>query len=177
MRNDHLQSHREAFMEHYERYSDDIFRFCMIKTRNRDQALDTTQEAFMKFWEYLRSDTEIEHYRALLYRIARNLIIDQYRKKKDVLVEHYFDDTLQEELSFEPQSQMEDAIDGELALNLLHELPPLTQEIITLRFLSHLDIKEIASVIDKKPNTVSVYLHRGLKKLKSLLETYERQQD
>lgn len=174
MRNEYLQQHTEVFMEYHERYNDDIFRYCMVKTGHREHALDITQETFMKFWKYLRKGTDIDNPRALLYRIARNLIIDGYRKKQDVLVEHYHDDALQEELTHNPVQQMEDHIDGQYVISLLHNLPPLTQEIVTLRFLNHMSVSEIASVVKRKPTTVSVYLHRGLKKLSELISTYEQ---
>jgi RNA polymerase sigma-70 factor (ECF subfamily) len=160
-------------MEYHEKYSNDIFRFCMVKTKNRDQALDMTQEAFMKFWEYLARSTEIDNPRALLYRIANNLIIDSYRKKKDVLVEDYSAQPLQQELVNDPRSRMENKIDGEFAIELLHELPELTREIITLKFLDNLSVSEIATIVDRDSKTVSVYLHRGLKKLNEILESYE----
>lgn len=174
MRNKYSQQHTEAFIEYHERYQDDIFRFCMVKTGNRNQALDITQESFMKFWEYLSDGNDIDNPRALLYRIARNLIIDNYRKKQDVLVEHYHDDALQEELTYDPVQQLEDHIDGEYVLKVLNKLPELTREIITLRFLNQMSVSEIASIVDQKPKTVSVYLHRGLKKLSSIITNYEK---
>jgi RNA polymerase sigma-70 factor (ECF subfamily) len=172
MRNDHLQSHNEAFMQYYEKYADDIFRFCMVKTSNRDQALDLTQETFMKFWEYLVDGNDVSNHRALLYRIANNLVIDSYRKKKDVLVEKYTDTPLQEELTDEPQKRMEDMIDGERAVLLLHHLPETTREILTLRFLDDLSVSEIASIVNRDSKTVSVYLHRGIKKLQEILNNH-----
>lgn len=167
MRNDHLQSHNEAFIDYYEKFGDDIFRFCMVKTSNRDNSLDITQETFMKFWSYLVSDDDIANHRALLYRIANNLIIDGYRKKKDVLLESYHD-----ELVDDPQQRMEDVIDGEKALTLLKKLPESTREIVSLRFVDDLSVSEIANIVNKDSKTVSVYLHRGLKKLNELITNY-----
>lgn len=173
MRNDHLQSHTESFIEYHERYSDDIFRFCMVKTRDRDQALDHTQETFLKFWEYMSKGKEIENPRALLYRIANNLVIDKYRKKKDVLVEDYTPTPLQQELVDNPQQRMEDIIDGEQAIELLNELPDLIREIVTLKFIDDLSVSEIATIVDRDSKTVSVYLHRGIKKLQEIIKSYE----
>jgi RNA polymerase sigma-70 factor (ECF subfamily) len=144
----------------------------MVKTSNRDQALDLTQETFMKFWEYLVDGNDVSNHRALLYRIANNLVIDSYRKKKDVLVEKYTDTPLQEELTDEPQKRMEDMIDGERAVLLLHHLPETTREILTLRFLDDLSVSEIASIVNRDSKTVSVYLHRGIKKLQEILNNH-----
>ena len=155
MKNDYLQLYSQSFEEYYERYYNDIFRFIMVKTRNRDKALDITQETFVKFWEYLKAGNEISNHRALLYRITRNVIIDNYRKKKDVLIPDYSEiDALSN--SFNPEQQMSDHIDGEYALKLLQKLPELTREIVSLRFLQDLSINEIASIVDRDPKTVSV---------------------
>ena len=161
-------------MEFHDKHSDDIFRFCMVKTKDRDLSLDITQETFMKFWEYLVRDTDIDNHRALLYRIANNLVIDRYRKKKDYLVEDYSAGPLEQELRNDPRERMENKLDGAHAITLLHELPDIMREIITLKFIDDLSISEIATVVDRDSKTVSVYLHRGLKKLQEIIESYEQ---
>ena len=42
---------QQKFLEAYDTYNDDIFRFCIVKVRNRDIALDITQDTFTKTWE------------------------------------------------------------------------------------------------------------------------------
>jgi len=171
---DNKQLHTEQFMEYYDKYSDDIFRFCMTKTKDRSLSLDITQDTFMKFWEYIIKGTDIQKERPLLYRIASNLIIDSYRKKKDILVEDFTAGSYNDHLHDNQQERMENKIDGEKAITLLHILPESTREIINLRFIHDFSITEIATTIGKDPKTVSVYLHRGLKKLKAILEDYEK---
>lgn len=170
---DKQQHYTEQFMEYYERYNDDIFRFCMVKTRDRQTSLDITQDTFMKFWEYIIKDTSIENERPLLYRIANNLIIDFYRKKKAILVEDFTETSYHEELSENPQERLENKIDGEYAITLLHLLPESTREIVSLRFLHDFSIGEIAQTVNKDSKTVSVYLHRGIKQLRKILEEHE----
>lgn len=173
MKNEQTQNYTEEFMEYYEKYSDDIFRFCMVKTSNRSQSLDITQDTFMKFWEYLIKGSDIDNERPLLYRIANNLIIDYYRKKKDILVEDFSEGSYNDYLHDDQREKMENILDGEHAISLLHKLPDSIQEIITLRFIHGFSIKEIALTVEKEPKTVSVYLHRGLKKLRDILNEHE----
>jgi RNA polymerase sigma-70 factor (ECF subfamily) len=173
MKDKRKQKHTDQFLEYYEKYNDDIFRFCMIKTQDRQKSLDITQDTFMKFWEYIIKNTHIENERPLLYRIAHNLIIDFYRKKKDILIEDFSKTSFFEDISENPQQRMEDKIDGEFAITLLQMLPDTISEIIRLRFLHDFSISEIAQTVGKKPKTVSVYLHRGLKQLRKLLDEYE----
>ncbi len=167
------QQKKEQFMEYYEKYHNDIFKFCMIKTRNRATSLDITQDTFMKFWEYLIKKDGIERERPLLYRIANNLIIDFYRKRKEVLVEDFTAGEYEHYVQADNTKRQEDIFDGEKIINLLHKLPPLSREIITLRFINDFSISEIAQTIKKDNKTVSVYLHRGIKQLKEIVKEYE----
>ncbi|MCA9352643.1 RNA polymerase sigma factor [Patescibacteria group bacterium] len=175
MKDEDKQQYTEQFMEYYEKYADDIFRFCMVKTRNRSKSLDITQDTFMKFWEYIIADKDIENERPLLYRIASNLVIDSYRKKKEILVEDFSAGSYHEHLQADYEEGMSNKIDGEKAIGLLHQLPESMQEIINLRFIHDFSITEIGRTLDMDPKTVSVYLHRGLKKLREILEEYEQQ--
>ncbi len=174
MNKEYSQLYNEVFETYYEKHHNDIFRFAVVKTSDRSKALDITQETFVKFWEYLIEGNQIGNHRAFLYRIAHNLIIDGYRKKRDILIPDYteIDEYTH---SFNPQQQMEDHLDGEYAVSLLKKLTPMTREIVTLRFLQDLSVTEIADIVKRDPKTVSVYLHRGIKKLRELLDQHELQ--
>lgn len=157
---------KALFIRAYEDYSDAIFRFTLLKTRNRDLALDITQETFTKTWEYIEADKEIGHMRGFLYQIARNLIIDQHRKKTAYSLESL------KESGFDPETderEHADDFDIEKALSVLDELDPKYRDPITMRYIEDLSIKEIAKVLDEQENTVSVRIHRGLEKLRTLL--------
>ena len=175
MKEANRQQYTDQFMEYYERYHNDIFRFCMIKTKNRSQSLEITQETFMKFWEYIIKNKTITNERPLLYRIANNLIIDFYRKKKDILVEDFTNGEYEHYVKDDAYQRQENILNGEKIIDLLHELPELTREIITLRFVNDFSISEIAQTIQRDNKTVSVYLHRGIKQLRSIVKNYEQQ--
>ena len=174
MKTEKLQQYNDQFMEYYEKYHNDIFKFCMIKTSNRSKSLEITQETFMRFWKYLISGKNIEQERPLIYRIASNLIIDSYRKKKDILVEDFTAGKYEHYVKTDNTERQENIIDGERIINILHELPELSREIITLRFINDFSISEIAKTIKRDKKTVSVYLHRGIKQLRKIVENYEK---
>lgn len=174
MKMENRQQYNDQFMEYYEKYHNDIFRFCMVKTRDRSKSLDITQETFMRFWEYLIRGKEIEQERPLIYRIANNLIIDSYRKKKAILVEDFTAGEFEHHVKIDESEKKENILDGERIINLLHELPELSREIITLRFINDFSISEIAKTIKRDNKTVSVYLHRGIKQLRKIVKNYEK---
>src|SRR6185436_7404745 len=77
----------DVFGEVYEKESDAIFRFCLLRTSDRDVALDFTQDTFMRFWNSLLLEKDIKNHRTFLFTIARNVVIDWYRKKKSFSLE------------------------------------------------------------------------------------------
>src|SRR5882672_2885848 len=76
----------DTFTEGFERYSDELFRHCMLRLSDRERALELTQEAFLRAFEYSQKN-EIRELRPFLYRTLRHLIIDEYRKHKTVSLE------------------------------------------------------------------------------------------
>ncbi|MFA6397223.1 MAG: RNA polymerase sigma factor [Candidatus Paceibacterota bacterium] len=165
------QNLNTKFNASYEQYSDAIFRYCLFQTSNREKAIDITQDTFIKTWEYLsRSEKEIENMRALLYKIAKNLIIDYRRKKKseslDNLTEQGFDFSDEKNDMYEKETIFE----GKQAFESINKLDEKYREVIMLRFVEDMEIKDIAKALNKSENNVSVRIHRGLEKLKNILE-------
>ncbi len=172
-----MGDHRKAFEEAYNRYSDELFRHSSMRLPDRDRALELTQECFLKTWEYVEKGNTVDDFRPFLYRTLRNLIIDEYRRKKSRSLESMLEGSEETDIeSLMPADEsntLEAAIDrfeGKRALQALKELPDLYREVLSLRYVESLSPKEIAEYIGESENAVSVRIHRGLKKLKSLLE-------
>jgi len=159
------------FMEAYEQYNDAIFRYCLFQVSNREQALDLAQDTFTKTWEYLVKGGKIDNVKAFLYRIATNAIIDYRRKKKsgslDALMDVGFDTQEQRPVDHESQS------DGEIVRMTLAELDEKYRDVLTMRYINELSVKEIAESLGESENNVSVRIHRGIAKMKDLLEKRE----
>ncbi len=168
---------RQRFTDAYERYNDELFRHCSIRLSDRERAVELTQECFLRTWEYIERGETVDDFRPFLYRTLRNLIIDEYRRKKSYSLEAMLEG--REETDVEtlmPQDEsntLESAIgrfEGIRALEALKLLPDLYREVLTLRYVESLSPKEIADIIDESENAVSVRIHRGLKRLRILLE-------
>ena len=152
----------------FEEYSDAIFRYVASQLRDREVAKDITQDAFIRFWQCLERGDKIEHKRALLYKIAGNLVIDYTRRKKsvslDALLEQGFEQG--EDTIRSTKGKME----LERILTAIDRLPSGTRQVLLLRFIEGFDPSEIASMTKVTSNVVSVRIHRGLSKLRSLLQ-------
>src|SRR3989338_5724102 len=76
----------DAFGQIYDLYVTSIYRFIYFKVANRADAEDLTSEVFLKIWQYLIDcEDEIDNLRALIYKFARNLVIDFYRERAKIL--------------------------------------------------------------------------------------------
>jgi RNA polymerase sigma-70 factor (ECF subfamily) len=169
-----------AFEDAYTRYNDELFRHCALRLSDRDRALEITQEAFMRTWEYVEKGNVVAEYRPFLYRTLKNLIIDEYRKTKpqslEALVEDVEGGSVEALLPPDETNTLEAAInrfEGKRALDSLKEMPDSYREVLLLRYVEGLSPKEIAQALDENENAVSVRIHRGLKKMKELLESDE----
>lgn len=159
----------------FEAYSDELFRHCALRLRDRERAVEITQECFLRTWNYMQKGGTVEQMRPFLYRTLRHLIIDEYRKKKSVSLEKMVEGTdgnVEDMLPADESNTLEAAVerfDGTRVLEALTRLPEPYRESITMRYVDGLSPQEIAKIIDESENVVSVRVHRGLKKLKDLL--------
>jgi RNA polymerase sigma-70 factor, ECF subfamily len=158
----------EEFLAAYDAYADAIFRHCYYRLFDRERAKDVMQDTFVRTWEYLQKGEKVDNIRALLYRIANNLIIDYVRKKKesslDAMQEDGFDPATDDDMA-----RTAERLDGAQAIEALQRLDDVHREVLVLRYVNGLQPAEIAEITGETANTVSVRIHRGLGKLRILL--------
>ncbi len=160
----------EAFAALYDEYIKRIYRFVYFKVNNATEAEDITSEVFLKAWNYIINNdgAEIKSFSGLLYRIARNSIIDLYRHK-----------ATHNETVLEPEQEIGDGgkwyadlnkqIDNQKIIQAIKKLKQEYQEVVTLKYVDELQIEEIAEITGKGNIAVRVTLHRAIKKLKDLV--------
>ncbi len=158
----------QDFLKAYDELSDSLFNHCFYRVSDREIALDLTQETFVKTWEYLATGKEVGNLRSFLYKVANNLIIDYYRKKKSDSL-----DALQEG-GFDVQSDdVEKTVassEGKLAFMALGGMEERYRRVVMLRYVDGLTPREIGEIIGESENAVSVRINRSIKKLKEILD-------
>ncbi len=161
----------KEYLKSYEAHNDAIFRFALFQTSSRTVALDITQDTFIKTWEYLADGNTVENMKALLYRIAHNLIIDYRRKKKTVsldgMTESGFD------VGFDPTEHSFSAADAKEAMKTLSMIDKKYKDVVVMRHIEGMSVKEIADITGESENTISVRIHRGLEKLRDMIPKKE----
>lgn len=154
----------EAYGILYDKHYEKIHRFVHFKLPRIEDVDEVTSEVFLRGWEYATS-TRVENAPALFYTIARRAIADYYRKRAD---EISLDAAVNVASDDNP---LEDAVGGEESeklLNLLKQLRNEYQEVLIMRHLDEMNIREIAAALEKTPNNVRVLLHRAKKALESI---------
>ncbi|NUM25097.1 MAG: RNA polymerase sigma factor [Candidatus Buchananbacteria bacterium] len=162
----------QAFSEVYDLYVTPIYRFIYFKVATKQDAEDLTSEVFLKIWQYVtETEEEIQNLRALLYRTARNLVIDFYRRnaKRDLTQDLEVLETIKDERQQSLLTQIDTAFDMKNIESILRQLKDEYREVIILRFIEELSITEIAKVLEKSKGSVRVLLHRALKVARELL--------
>ncbi len=160
----------QEFIKVYDQFADAIFRHCVFRVSDREKAKDIAQGSFVRLWDYMSQGKEIDNMRALLYRIANNLIIDEYRKKKVVSLDQMRDEE-GFDIGFEPMHNIESRDEYEHAQALLERLPDKYREALVMRHIDGLSVKEIAHLTHESENVISVRIHRAIEKLKTLADT------
>jgi len=166
-----VQVHKDAdaYATIYDLYIEKIYRFVLFKISNVQEAEDITSDTFLKTWQYLtRRKRNIKSISGLLYKIARNAVIDAYRNKgknETYSIEHAH--TL-------PCKANQDAIEVKQEVDALlisiKRLKQEYQEAVLLRYVEELSIAEVAEIVGKSNASVRVLLHRAIKKLHSIHE-------
>jgi RNA polymerase sigma-70 factor (ECF subfamily) len=161
---------RLEFEKTHKKYADAIFRYCYFKVSDREIAKDLTQETFIKFWEYWASGGKVDYIKSFLYRIASNSIIDHRRKKKTLSLEKMTMTGFDPANDSNEMEEIENMSEGAEAIKAVGELPEKYRDVLILRYVDDLSIKEIAEIIQEKENNISVRINRGLEKLKNILK-------
>lgn len=162
----------EAYTELYDLYVQRIYRFVFFKVSSHENAEDITSEVFLKAWQFLISNSseqpEIKSFSGLLYKIARNSIIDFYRARA-AKGEVALDENIEASDEGKWFVELEQKIETEKIIVAIKKMKQEYQEVLTLKYVDELDISEIAEITGKGNVAVRVTLHRALKKLKEFL--------
>ena len=162
---------RPAFGLLYDRYLNEIYRYIAYQVQDTFEAEDLTETTFLKAFEKLSTmgdKDEIRNFRAWLYRIAHNSVIDHRRVKKPLVsLDAIFG---QKGESPEPEAEYEENEERTKLAQAISKLKPDYQQVILCRFINELSHAETAEIMGSNENHVRVLQYRALKKLQTMLK-------
>lgn len=163
---------KEAFGQIYKAYLKKIYRFICYLTYDQDLSEDLAQNTFLKAWQSLGAfDLGKGTIQAFLFTIARNLVIDWSRKKKEAIWEDEVMERIESKEDIEEDLvKKEESVRVHQALEVLDEFD---KQVVILRYFEELSFEEISKILQKEAGAIRVRLHRALKKLKERLEKDE----
>jgi len=154
-----------------EKLLDKIYGFCLNRVRNQATAEDLTQEILLKLVDKIKLyDDKKGDFVVWFWRLARNTIIDYYRRQKETAFTDLENEG--EVLNIpgdNPKNTYDDRLKREKLNELLDSFSEEEQEIFRLRFLGELSYKEMAEILEKSEGALRVAVNRLKKKIKSNL--------
>lgn len=158
----------EAFEQLYKEYSDKVFSYIFLLVNNTEVAEDLTQDTFIKAYRNMDQFNGESHVFTWIFRISRNVTIDYLRKKR--LLKFFSIEKYQFESDL--QTPLEIVMKGE-RMTLLYEairnLKLSYQEVLILRKIKELSIKETAEILNWNENRVKITTSRAIAALKKEL--------
>ena len=153
------------------RYQDRIYRFLLRLTRSREDAMDLTQDTFMRAYQNLDRWQPHALFRTWLFRIARNAAFDRFRRGKSVEFVELDEEIERPDAAPGPDATLETAQRLQLLEDALHRLPAEQREIVLLREIEGMSYDEIAEILDMQIGTVKSRLSRARAALLVLVRT------
>lgn len=153
----------QAFGALYDRFQPEILRYLAHRTRDLEAAEDLTQQVFLKAWQAIpRFEQRGVPFKAWLYRMAHNQMVDHFRTHKPTTELGDFD--------LPDEADQESALlTGEMNEALQRALARLSEDhrqVLTLRFLMEKSAREIGEVTGRKEVTVRGLQMRALQALR-----------
>ena len=158
-----------AFGRLYDRYQPMIYRFIAVKVGRREDAEDLTHQVFMSAWQGIARYRDLGHpFSSWLYRIARNQVIDHYRAKKpDMSLDDMDADTIEGSVIF--QLDLPRKMQIEKTLAAVRTLSQDYQDVVIMRFVEDLSLKETAQAMKRSEGAIKLLQHRAIKELQKIL--------
>jgi len=159
------QGDAQAYQQIVKKYMQTAYYIALGFVHNHQDALDLSQESFIKAFRKIKSFDAGRPFFPWFYRILKNLCIDHFkriRRRREIpLEESYF--LIQDREDKEMKEAMWQGI---------KKLPFEQKEIIILRYFREYSYEEIAEITGKPIGTVMSSLHYAKKRLKDIVGKY-----
>lgn len=149
----------------YDLYAEKIYRYLFYRIHHKELAEDLTSQTFLQAFQRLHQYNKDKGvFAAWLYRIARNLMIDEARRKKPTdTIDNYFDLTDNSNV----EEQTDQVLLSKAVKEFLQTLPQDARELITMRLWDELSYAEIAEITGKTEGALKMQFSRLIKQLQT----------
>lgn len=165
----------EAFGRLYELYFTPVYRYLYLRTKNKEEAEDLSQSVFIKVFKSIGSFQDKNRPPlAYFFTVARNTVIDHWRKRKDILIDKPLETGIaMENEADNPLDLIDKKSTAQAIYKAIENLTEEQQEVIILKFINDLTTAEIAKILEKKEDAIRQLQCRALKILKQYFNEHE----
>lgn len=164
----------DAVVAVYRALSGPVYGYLLRRMGDPEAAQDVTAEVFTEVLEGADAfEGPPSGLRAWIFRIARNRMVDHYRResyRRHSSVEEMAEAGRLPEAADDPEAETMGVLERERILALTEDLTADQREVILLRLVADLPVAEVAELMDRTPGAVKVLQHRALRALAERLE-------
>ena len=168
----------DAFEQLLLEHQKNVYNLCYRMAGNPDDAMDLSQETFLRAWRCLDQYQFASAFSTWLYRLCSNICIDFLRRRRrQQTVPLTFEDADGEEQAYAvpdvqplPEEQVELKLTRETLAAAMAQLLPEHRAVLQLRVVNEMSYEQIADVLDIQIGTVKSRLSRARNQLKKILE-------
>lgn len=169
-----LSGDLRAFEKIVKRYQHKIFGVIFRLVKNKADAEDIAQDAFLRCYQNLDKYDQNRPFAPWFYKIASNLALSSLRKRqrRQFLPWEYFSFQLasrEDTKTIDPETSLENIEREQEMASYLKKLKPQDQLAITLRYYEDLNFEEIAYIMETTRNNVEVRLSRARRRLRKII--------
>ena len=168
----------DAFEQLLLKHQKNVYNLCYRMAGDPDDAMDLSQETFLRAWRCLDQYQFASAFSTWLYRLCSNICIDFLRRRRrQQTVPLTFEDADGEEQTYAvpdaqplPEEQVELKLTHETLAAAMAQLLPEHRAVLQLRVVNEMSYEQIADVLDIQIGTVKSRLSRARNQLKKILE-------
>lgn len=170
----YLKGDEKSLENLIKKYLKHIYNFIYRNIGNVADAEDITQEVFLKVWKNIRKFDQTKKFKPWLFQIAKNTLIDFFRKKKEISFSRFENNKGQNillETLAGPSQLLSENIDSRQYLeNMIDKLSPKNRAVFSYKFQDGLTFAKISEYLGESINTVKSRYRRALIKLKKIIK-------
>jgi RNA polymerase sigma-70 factor, ECF subfamily len=160
---------KDLIEEWYDQFSEPIIKYIVLMTKDYQLAEDIMQETFIRAYRTIATYRNEASPKTWLFRIAHNLTVDYFRKKKPTIQEMNFF-TRYKDNGLGPDDQVYIKEKSQQITKAILRLKKAYKEVIVLRKVHHFNTKETAEILNWSDSKVKSKLKQALKALEKQLE-------
>jgi RNA polymerase sigma-70 factor (ECF subfamily) len=165
-----------AYDRLYNLYADRVFRYLYARLGQREMAEDLTADVFVRLLQNLprfrvNNARPVASFSAFVYRVAGNLLTDQYRKQKHRDHQDIDDQPHLADWRPEPLAETTASENCRELMNAMCKLGAEQQAVLLYRFSDEFSVLEVAEIMGKTTGAIKALQHRAIANLRRILSS------